>query len=370
VAQETPVLLRTSERSTYRRCRQRWYWKYVDRLSNPRPKGALTFGTGAHLSLELRYPPGKKRGPVPTRFFLEWLGENHDYFSQWDDEGNKIPAPELAQAMMDGYVAEYGNDEEFEIIRPEQTFAIDVYDRKGNYLVTYVGKVDAVARRRSTGSLVLLEHKTAKSLEDIALISGYGEQGLSYLWAAVQMLRHDGLIGEDEIINEVLYNILVKRLPDTRPANEAGLKLNQPSKDALVAACDEYGIPTKGRMNIKGLKAALIEEGGWTEDDVAQLGEVSKNQPGKLFDRQPMYVQPHALARFEERLRKEAWEMRQVRNGKIPVYKNPTKDCRWDCEFREMCELHEMGGDWQEFRDIELVQWDPYNDHEYLEEKS
>jgi hypothetical protein len=137
-----------------------------------------------------------------------------------------------------------------------------------------------------------------------------------------------------------------------------------------VAACDEYGIPTKGRMNIKGLKAALIEEGGWTEDDVAQLGEVSKNQPGKLFDRQPMYVQPHALARFEERLRKEAWEMRQVRNGKIPVYKNPTKDCRWDCEFREMCELHEMGGDWQEFRDIELVQWDPYNDHEYLEEKS
>lgn len=365
---ETPVMLRTSERATYRRCRQKWQWKYVDLLSHPRPKGALTFGSLVHVALEHYYPPGVKRGVHPAKTFERVYAENAEYFVQWDDEGNKVPALELGTTMLNGYVEQWKEkDKDLQIISPEQTFAIDVYDKHGNYLCTYVGKVDAVARRRSTKKLVLLEHKTAKTIEEVSIISGYGEQGLSYLWATVQWLRHEGLIGEDEVISEVLFNVLRKGLPDTKRArNAAGLYLNQPTKGALLAA---LGLDPETRMTVVKATARLEDE-GWTPEAIAQLGEPSKVQSSPLFHREPMTVQPESLEQFGRRLRGEAWEMGKVRQGMLPIYKNPTKDCSWECEFRDLCELHEMGADWREYRDIELTTWDPYNDHEYLQEKS
>jgi hypothetical protein len=89
-----------------------------------------------------------------------------------------------------------------------------------------------------------------------------------------------------------------------------------------------------------------------------------------LFVRQEMVVQPYALSRFEKRIRAEGWTMNRMRQGKLPVFKNPTKDCRWECEFVSMCELHEMGGDWQSYAELELGTWQPYSDHEYLAEKT
>jgi len=69
------------------------------------------------------------------------------------------------------------------------------------------------------------------------------------------------------------------------------------------------------------------------------------------------------------RIRQEAKEMRLVRQGKLPIYKNPTKDCDWDCPFKEACELHEMGGDWESVLELEFDTWNPYSDHDLLEER-
>lgn len=364
---EVPIqLMRTSERATFRRCAQKWWWKYNRLLSHPKPKGALTFGTLIHVALEGWYPPGIKRGVNPVETFLNLYAENQEQFSQWDDEGNKIAADELGVAMLEGYLKEHGDDDDIEIIAPEQTFAIDVMDKRGQYLITYVGKIDATARRRSNGRLLLLEHKTAKSVKEVRVVSGYGEQGLSYLWAATIMLRDAGTIGPDEYFDGVLFNFLRKGLPDDRPRNDDGYYLNRPSKAALQLACEENELPTKGTI------AKLTEQlrnVGWSIGDVQLLGEVSKVQHTPLFVRQDMVVKPHALDRFEIRIRAEAHTMNLMRQGKLPVFKNPTKDCDWECEFQGMCELHEMGADWRSYAELELGTWDPYNDHEYLAEK-
>lgn len=363
---DVPVLLRTSERSTYRRCQQKWYWKYHRLLSHPKPKGALTFGTLIHVALEGWYPPGVKRGVNPVETFQSLYAVNSEQFSQWDDEGNKINALDLGVAMLEGYLKEYGTDDDIEIIAPEQTFAIDVMDANGKYLFTYVGKIDATARRRSTNRLLLLEHKTAKSVEEVRVNSGYGEQGLSYLWAATIMLRDSGQIGPEEFFDGVLYNFLRKGIPDGRPRSDDGYYLNKPSKASLQLACKENELPVKG--TIVQLTERLRNV-GWSVRDVQLLGEVSKVQHTPLFVRQEMVVRPPALARFEKRIRAEGWTMNLMREGKLPVFKNPTKDCRWECEFVDMCELHEMGGDWQSFAELELGTWQPYSDHEYMTEK-
>jgi hypothetical protein len=367
---ETPVLLRTSERSTFRRCSQKWYWKYHRLLSHPKPKGALTFGTLIHSALEGWYPPGVERGVNPVETFRTLYAENAEQFSQWDDEGNKISAEELGEQMLTGYLELYGDDDDIEIIAPEQTFAIDVLDPKGNFLFTYVGKIDATARRRSTGRLLLLEHKTAKTIEEVQINSGYGEQGLSYLWAATIMLRHEGTIGPDEYFDGVLYNFLRKGLPSDRPCNDEGLFLNKPSKDALVLACQEAGLTAKEQKGTIAQLTERLRNVGWSVRDIELLGEVSKVQPSPLFARQELIVRPTALARFEKRIRAEGWTMNRIRKGLQPVYKNPTKDCRWDCEFVAMCELHEVGADWQSYAELELGKWNPYNDHEYMLEKT
>jgi hypothetical protein len=60
----------------------------------------------------------------------------------------------------------------------------------------------------------------------------------------------------------------------------------------------------------------------------------------------------------------EVEHMDTMRYGELPLYKNPTRDCSWDCEFYTMCKLHELGGnDWQEYRDSVFKVKDPYADH-------
>jgi hypothetical protein len=330
-------------------------------------KGALTFGSMVHAALAEHYVPGRKRGVAPADTFAALYDANADDFTQWDEEGNRVPARDLGIAMLEGYVERWGDDSDIEIIAPEMTFQIDVYDKAGRYLCTYVGSIDGVGKRLSTGRIVLLEHKTAKTIEQVRVNSGYGEQGLSYWWAATRWLRHLGILAEDQFVDDVLYNFLRKGLPDTRPVNAAGHSLNKPAKAALVDACEALGLPGKG--TIPTLTDRLLEA-GWTEQDVVLLGEPSANQPSPLFDRQTLPYSARQLDIFEARLRKEAWEMGQVRKGNLPVYKSPTKDCSWDCDFRDACEVHEMGGDWRSMLEFDFKPWDPYSDHAIALERS
>lgn len=366
---ETPVLLRTSERSTFRDCVQKWQWSYLWGLEAKRHRGALTFGTMIHVALAEYYVPGLKRGPHPAETFARLYDENvTDEFSQWDDEGNKVDARTLGIAMLTGYIEEYGDDSYYEILYPEMTFRIDLYDPKGNYLCTYVGSIDGVGRDIRTGRIVLFEHKTAKSIKIVRVNSQYGEQGLSYWWAATKWLRHEGLMGEDEMVDEVIYNFLRKGMPDERPVDpDTGWRLNKPKKDQLQAECEGEGLETKGTMEV--LTHRLMEA-GWTQHDIEMLGEPAARQPAPLFERQVKPYGPNELRAFEDRLMKQAWHMNQVRDGKIPVYKSPGEACDWKCDLKDVCEVHEMGGDWKSMMELDFKKWDPYEDHRLLLERA
>lgn len=360
------VMLRNSERSTYRRCRQKWQWSYLDQRESKHFKGALSFGTLVHEALAIYYPPGTERGPHPAEVFAELYDAEAHKFDQWDDEGNRVPARDLGIAMCKGYVDRYGTDPMIEVIAPEQPYAIDVLDRQGNYLVTMVGTFDALARNLKTDRIILLEHKTAKSIELVQVNSGYGEQGLTYFWAAEIVGHHEGLLAEDEHVDGVLFNFLRKALPDERPQREDGVALNKPSKDAIVEACKAEGLNPKG--TIPTLTDRLLDA-GWTERRIELLGEPSKIQPSPLFERQEMLFGPDELDSINTRIRKEAWEMSQVRQGKIPIYKNPSKDCSWDCAFKDACELHEMGQDYEAVLEMDFKPWNPYHAQELMEER-
>jgi hypothetical protein len=131
----------------------------------------------------------------------------------------------------------------------------------------------------------------------------------------------------------------------------------------LVAECVSKGLPAKGTVEV--LTARLTAAGVNT----GLLGEVSKLQPPPLFDRQSLPLEPEHLAMFERRLRREAREIILAREGRLDIYKNPTMDCDWDCPFVDVCEIHEIGGDYQSVFEFDFKAWDPYEGHELVLEK-
>jgi Zierdtviridae exonuclease len=93
------------------------------------------------------------------------------------------------------------------------------------------------------------------------------------------------------------------------------------------------------------------------------LGDRSKVQPGPLFMREEIHRTSAEQRTQLRRIQSEALHMQAVREGLLPIVKNPTRDCSWDCDFFNVCELQERGGDYKTTIEVAFKQEDPYADH-------
>lgn len=329
MAGEQLVLLRTSERSDFTECRQKWQWAYVERLKPIRARTALSFGDLVHQALAAYYVPGRKRRGKPAlhfeKIYTQFLKDgNEEIYMKSDDD--RVTAMDLGTEMLKNYWATYGKDERYEVISSEQTFQIDVYDPDtGKYLFTYVGTFDGIWRDLETGRILFLETKTGASLRPFGAPMELDEQAGSYWAFGPPWLEHQGILKPGQKLDGILYNRLRKAFADTRPKNAEGLSLNK-------------------------------------------NGSVSKKQPEPLFKRELTFRGEAERAAVMYRAMHQAREMRLVKAGKLAVYKHTGQHCGW-CSFRDMCEVHETGTDWEAMRDNLYRAWDPYSPHEIELEK-
>lgn len=361
-------ILRTSERRTFKRCQWRWWMSYREGM---KPVGAestpLWFGTGIHLGLAEWYIPGVKRGIHPAETFAKYAGDaltsvkvadaTEERVAQYED------GKELGIILLEEYVRHWGHDEKWHFIQAEQTFSVDVpwpgndrqqlyeVDENTGLLVEYKGTYDGVYRDLETGLIELLETKSAKAVQTTHLT--LDDQAGSYYAVATHTLRKDGLIGPKESIKGINYNFLRKAMPDERPKDAEGYATNKPVKEHYLAALPEAHPKDK----LEDLKK-LAEISG-----VEVLGDRSKTQPLPLFTR---YMVNRTTAERKSqlsRIQDEAVQMQALRDHILPLTKNPNRDCSWDCDFFDMCELHERGGDWETLKRVGFRRQDPYADH-------
>lgn len=373
--------VRTSERSTWKRCRQQWAYAYLQRLKPKTEAPALRFGGLIHKALELRYPPGIKRGPHPAktfeRLYLEELHEAEDKWGFRDSEGDWANALDLGTAMLNAYVDEFGKDEQYKVISSERTFSVPVLSPSGKVAFYYVGTIDGVWEDRSDKAKLLNDYKTTKNnpadLDYLAL----DDQADAYWTWGVDALYEEGVLRPKDKLKGMIYTYLRKGFPDTRPVNEHGQRLNKPERKVLNKLAADLGItlPKKGEGSGK--------DGNVVTSDITDLfdrkkipwehlGEVSEKQPPPLFHREKIFrsdverefARPMAYA--------EAREMHQARLGKMAIYMNPggappMNNCRF-CGFKELCEIAKIGGDVDAMIKATMKPWDPYDAHEIAEE--
>jgi hypothetical protein len=381
-------MLRTSERRDFKRCPQRWWWGWREGL---KPRGSdrtpLWFGTGVHLGLAEWYIPGAKRGVHPAETFANYAKDSLHTIKLQDATDEAVAEYEdgaaLGEILLNAYVEHWGRDESWDFIQAEKAFSIDVpwpgNDRQGLYdvseltpadlLLVYKGTWDGVYRDLEDGKIKLLETKTAAQISTSHL--SLDDQAGSYWAIASHSLREEGLIGSKERIHGITYNFLRKGKPDERPKDAEGYACNKPVKADYAAAIEAERQKMPGKVPgsswigppLTGKETLSMLEQIAQKLEITVLGERSKNQPAPLFIREPVWRTTPERKTQLRRIQDEGVVMMAYRDGTLPLFKNPTKDCSWDCSFFAMCELQDRGGDWETFKKAAYRVEDPYKDH-------
>jgi hypothetical protein len=361
-----PPLVRTSERSDFKRCPWLWEQIWVKGLTSRRVPTWAWFGTAIHKGLEVRYPPGVKRGSVADMldaFEESAQGQIRNVYTaggEVDDE-EVVDGIQLGKEMLRGYVHEYGKDSEWEVIHSEQSFQIDVPHptKPGATLAIYCGTWDSLWRHRKTKELWLVDHKTRRSFPQNWSFYGINDQAGSYLWVAPEVLHELGIINKKkDTIEGLIFNALRKHLPDTRPRDSEGRARNTPRKDDYYEALKDVV-----ELNPNRLPAIPVLAGYAREHDVIVLGKVSERQPAALFHREEVYRSQSERVQQARRVQSEVLWMNDVRKGKKPAFKTPTEDCT-RCKLFDFCETDENDHkEGKEFAKAVLMKRDPYVDH-------
>lgn len=383
----TTPKIRASERVAFQRCQAAWWWRHREGLTRKGiPSTPLWFGTGIHLALARWYcGPGRKRGPEPAETWDEYSREMELAYVRTEDPDDEtvakyVDARELGAIMMDGYRALYGRDDNWSVVSPERTFALNIPwpSNAKNFwdavsvdpklvMATLVGTYDLVYLDTETNRYWLGEHKTARAifLKHLAVDNQAG----TYWATATAELRRDGLIPENEFLAGIMYNFMRKGLPDERPKDADGYATNKPVKADYIAAINDERAKMPNKVGGSWLGPELTgKETLTTLQDIASkmevpvLGERSKVQPPPLFLRHPVHrTSPERRSQLL-RVQQDALQMELLRDGLLIPTKSATRECTW-CEFYDMCELQERGGDWESLRDIAYRVEDPYADH-------
>lgn len=347
------TMVRTSERSTFKRCPLRWWWQSVEGLTPKEPSKALWFGTNWHIVMADYYRPGKKRSKDYIDLWRKLCDEPsadgmylpaHEYGQEW------VEARTLGESMLSEYVKEYQGDKTWDVIQTEMSGSVMIPTLDGSGKFQYNFTFDGVYRDTKSKKIKLMEHKTAAqiSINHLTL----DPQGLSYWAVAGTILRSKGVLAKGENIRSVQYNFAKKAMPDTRPVGPDGMRRNKPAKAQYVEALEARDLPTKGTVEVLAEVAR--------KHKIEVFGDISKNQPQPLFKRHEVIHTPAERRVCIDDIKKEHAVMEGMRQGSIPVYHVPDSTCSWQCPFFTMCELRQSQGDVEEFAKTVYVKRDAH----------
>lgn len=246
-----------SSMSTWRRCRVRYKWSYIDNLTTPSGIGQVR-GTIGHSALGFWY---SNRSNYPSFEELDEATMRHASDLLTVEETNRQQSLEKEWELLSVILPRYfdwarANDNFSEILGIEQKFEIQIGD------FTVLGFIDGVVKINN--SIWLLEHKFNKQVS----------------------------------------------------TNHIDL---DPQMSIYLLAAYKSGIEARGIL----YNVIRVAEGG-----IAQTSPVERRQ---------VYRNLEGLGVVEHEIEQQLSEMKDFHINGGALYRNPTKDCSWDCSFYDAC---------------------------------
>ena len=205
--------LTNSMRSKFNACHRAYKIAYVDLIRPAKASEALTFGTAMHALLE-----------------AYWTGANPDFSKTTGDEFKD----KTLIALFDGYVEKWGAKDylNYERIGAEIGFEAPLMNPEtGGTSKTWVlaGKIDAIAKDKSTGKHIIIEHKTTS--QDIGPGSDYWKKlpidgQVSGYYVGASTLGYD--------VDVCLYDVI--RKPTIKPYKATPEESRKYKKDGTLYA--------------------------------------------------------------------------------------------------------------------------------------
>jgi len=323
-------MLRTSERGSLKRCEFAWDLGFNRKLKPLSEAPALRFGSLVHKALAAWYIPGVKRGVHPAKAFKKAydadLVRNNELFGMHlEEEERWVNAEELGIAMLENYVDEYGTDPDYEVLVTEMPFQVIVpHPATGEPWFVYTGVLDGVWRHRHKKEMWIPDHKTTAGIHKKLSYLQMDDQAGAYWSFGLEYLVQNGLLKAHSELNGMLYNFLRKALPDERPSKF-----------------------------VKGTRVYLNKD-----------GTVSQRQPSPYFMRLPIFRDEYDRKETVRRAMIEYARIEKFRAGELEVTKNSGMFTCPMCAYRDACELHETGNDYESLIAQATQTWDPYAEHE------
>lgn len=329
-------VVHTSDRIAFKRCRRKWeLGSYMRRnLTSIRLNDKLWLGTGVHDALAAYYDSLASAEPVDLQeSFASWCEKQIDEIiekagSLWDEQKDMIKEQMmLGSGMLINY-QQWATTEDPKWFKrvafTEKDFKLPIFHpTTGTLIGWYVGKVDGVVEDEY-GLYWLLEHKTAAAIDTDKL--PLDEQCTAYIWAAEQIygVKLEG----------VIYNILRKKLPRVpEPLKKGGL-----SKAMNIDTT--WQTYMEALVDLYGQEQAEVEAQGQYKEILTHLYE----QGNKFFVRERVRRNRYEIANAGIQI---AYEFLDMTREDLYLYRNPTRDCMWDCDFRSVCLCMSDGSDSQ-----------------------
>lgn len=376
--------IRTSGRRVFRRCMRKWGFQSSMKMNLER-KGTeqnihFWFGSAIHFAMEeyfghnrfgdltkafqayyAAFPAADRPMAADTHYFLglgmleyfkEWYpkhNEQYGFQTVWLDKDNKEVEPGTEGAkplieesfMLDLNYEVWADVETEEIVKlneaqlhqddegkhyihgdidPENVFAGPRRIYVTKVKTYYHGTLDRVVRDR-LGRWWIMDWKTAKSADTNKLDTD--DQISAYMWAAEQWFGHK--------IHGFVYVQLTKDLakPPKRLAN-GNLSVDKKQKTTYALLKKEiirdYGSVTKAPEKVMAFLNHLASEESPEGDRFIRWDLVTRT------DEQKKSTYRNVMA-----------EIRLMSDPDLYLFPNPTRDCIWDCDFRDACLMMERG---------------------------
>ena len=334
MTEERIAVVRTSDRHAFKRCRRSWSWNSSLRrnLTVSDSPSYFWIGTGGHFAMEDYYGYNHYGHPVEAaRAYATACHElkrrtGHGLPSDWQEQMTMLEGILEYYMMWKEFRDEYKTvwiDDEPQV---EITchIPLDIPPPPGFDRVVYQFTLDRLVEIQ--GEYWILDWKFYKTFSQSDL--DFDQQMSAYIWAAQ-------CVYEDKPIAGGILHEFVKKLakPPRIMANgristaDAQGTTHRLYRQALI---DLYGDVEKAPpANVKCLNALALKE---TEDrdDFIRRTHTRRN-----------------IHHIQAEGTKIMMEAKDMCDPNLPLNPNPTRDCSWDCGFKDICIMVDRDDDWE-----------------------